>query len=66
MTPDPTAQDIMAIMTQHPTLDEFFLRNPANPSPEDRRRLVTALRDDRALFIAKDEKKREEKETEND
>lgn len=59
-----TAQEHMTDMTAETSLNEFFLRNPKDITDADLSRLVARARDDRALFIAKGETTRREKDDE--
>lgn len=51
-------QKIISEMVEAPNIDEYLRRDPATLTPEELINLVDNLRDQRARFIAAEEKKK--------
>ena len=54
-----TGQELLGQVAAEPTLDEIYRRDPREVNTEERRRVTLLLREERALFIAKDAEKRD-------
>lgn len=53
---EPTGPELVKAMAEHPTLDEYFDRDPKTLTDEDLRRIIQVERQRREAFITKGEK----------
>lgn len=56
-----TGPELMDEVVQHPTIDLYLDRHPKSLTVEDKKRLISMLREERALFIKADMEKRNKK-----